>query len=211
MLARLAALVVRRRRSVLLAALIALVAAGAFGGGVASSLVGGGFDSESSESSRAQRLIEDTFHQSDPNLLLVVTAADGTVDSPISSAAGSELVAALAAEEDVQQVSSYWSLGNAPPLRSDGGDKALVLAHVAGDDDAATERAVEIVEDLRARGLDSGAVSFEAGGGTIINDRVSSTIEDDLRTAEMIALPITLILLLFVFGSVVAAALPLAV
>ena len=89
MLARLAALVVRRRRFVLLAALVALLAAGAYGGGVASNLSGGGFDSDSSESAQAQSLIEATFHQSDPNLLLVVTAADGDIDSASSTAAGS--------------------------------------------------------------------------------------------------------------------------
>jgi RND superfamily putative drug exporter len=211
MLARLAATVIRRRRFVLVAALLVLLLAGVYGGGVASNLTGGGFDSTSSESAKAKALIEDQFGQSDPNLLLVVTAADGDIDSPASAAAGAALVTALSEEADVQQVTSYWSLGNAPPLRSTGGDKALVLAHIGGDQDAATERAAEVVDALRGEQAGGAAVTFEPGGLTIINDRVGSTIEEDLRTAEMIALPITLLLLIFVFGSLVAAALPLVV
>jgi RND superfamily putative drug exporter len=211
MLARLAATVIHRRRFVLVAALLVLVLAGVYGGGVASNLTGGGFDSTSSESAKAKALIEDQFGQSDPNLLLVVTAADGDIDSPASAAAGAALVTSLSEEADVQQVTSYWSLGNAPPLRSTGGDKALVLAHIGGDQDAATERAAEVVDALRGAQAGGTAVTFEPGGLTIINDRVGSTIEEDLRTAEMIALPITLLLLIFVFGSLVAAALPLVV
>ena len=49
------------------------------------------------------------------------------------------------------QVVSYWSLGNAPPLRSDGGDKALVLARIDGDQDHVNELADDLTPRVHPR------------------------------------------------------------
>jgi RND superfamily putative drug exporter len=62
-------------------------------------------------------------------VVLVATAPDG-VDSPAAMAAGAELTAALAAFDGIETADSYWTLGQAPPLRSDGGDRALVLGRL---------------------------------------------------------------------------------
>lgn len=106
---------------------------------------------------------------------------------------------------------SYWSEGGAPPLRNDDGSRALVVARIAGDEDAVGER----IEELAPRyqrdgdGRDAGALDVEVGGSAQAFHEVGTTIEEDLLTAEMIALPITLVLLVLIFGSVVAATLPL--
>ena len=209
MLARLAPAVVRRPRVVLIAALLLLVAAGVYGGGVVSSLSGGGFEDPSSESTAAGDLLEETFGQGEPNLVLLAEAGAGSVDDPTATAAGQALTDRLAAEPGVEQAASYWSLGTAPPLRSTDGDTAMVLVRVGGEDDeAADERAVEIAEAVEG---DDGVLRVSAGGQSIVFDRVNTTIENDLARAEMIALPITLVLLVLVFGTLVAALLPLAV
>ena len=106
---------------------------------------------------------------------------------------------------------SYWTLGDPPPLRGHDGDNALVLAHVEGDETEAIERADALVDALDESGVGGDAVTVHAGGLAVVNAAVTHTIERDLRTAEMIAIPITLILLVWVFGSIVAALLPLAV
>ena len=132
MLARLASFVVRRRRLTLIGVLVLTIAAAVFGGGVAKNLIAGGFEPAGAESVRADDLVEDTFGQVQPNVVLVVTATDGDVTSDPSRAAGAEITDFVAGYEHVDLAVSFWSLGDPPPLRGRGGDRALVLAHVEG-------------------------------------------------------------------------------
>ena len=115
MLARLATFTVRRRRAILVTTLVLFLAAAVYGGNVATRLSSGGFDNPSSDSSQAQRLLDDRFHTGSPNLVLLVGAGGATVDAPRVAAAGRALTAKLAAEPGVADVASYWSLGNAAP------------------------------------------------------------------------------------------------
>src|SRR5690606_5978432 len=123
MLTRVAHLVIRRRKLVLIAAVVAFLGFGAWGGTVAEHMSSGGFDDPASESYKADDELEQAFGTATPNFLLVVTAADGTVDAPDVVAAGTALTERLAAEADLENVVSYWTLENAPPLKSDGGDR----------------------------------------------------------------------------------------
>ena len=210
MLTRLARLATTRSRGVLIAALLFVVLAGAFGGGVAENLTSGGFEDPATESARADEALADRFDTGVPNVVLVVTATgDGAgVDVPSVAAAGRALTDDLAAEEGVTDVVSYWSEGNAPPLRNDDGTRALVIARIEGDDDQVDERIGELAPLYEgARG--EGAIEVEVGGFAHVFHEVGATIEEDLLVAEMIALPVTLVLLVLIFGSVVAATLPL--
>ncbi len=208
MLERLGHLLVRRRRFVLLLSALTFVVAGALGGGVAEHLSSGGFDNEDAESFQAEQVLIDTFGAGTPNVVLVVTADSGDVNDPSVVAAGMALTEELAAEQDVVDVASYWSLQNAPPLASDEGDRALVLARIDLDDDAIDER----IEDLAPRyQRDSDGLDVQVTGFAEAFREVGTTIEEDLVRAETIALPITLLLLVLVFGSVVSASLPLMV
>jgi putative drug exporter of the RND superfamily len=208
---RLARLATRRTRGVLIAAVVFVALAGAVGGGVAENLTSGGFEDPSTESARADQVLADRFDTGVPNLLLLVTAPDGAdVDSPAVDRAGRALTAELSAESGVTDVVSYWSEGGAPPLRNDDGSRALVVARIAGDDDTVDERIEELAPRYRrSAGAEGSAVDVELGGFATVFHEVSDTIEADLLTAEMIALPITLVLLVLIFGSVVAATLPL--
>jgi RND superfamily putative drug exporter len=210
---RLARLATRRTRGVLIAAVVFVALAGSLGGGVAESLTSGGFEDPSTESARADEVLADRFGTGVPNLLLLVSAPDGAdVDSPAVDRAGRALTAELAAEAGVTDVVSYWSEGGAPPLRNDDGTRALVVARIEGDDDAVDERIEELAPRYRrSAGAEGSVVDVELGGFATVFHEVSDTIEADLLTAEMIALPITLVLLVLIFGSVVAATLPLLV
>ncbi|MEQ1786593.1 MAG: MMPL family transporter [Acidimicrobiales bacterium] len=208
MLATLARTVIRRRRLVLIAAVVVFAVAGAFGGGVADQLSSGGFDDPSSESFVADQALLDTFGTGTPNLVLLVTADEGgSVDDPAVAAAGLALTDELAAEAHLTNVVSYWSLGNAPPLRGRDGDRALVLARIEGDQNEVNHR-VEALADYQRAG---DGITVEMTGFAQVFSEVGATIEEDLVRAESIALPITLILLLLVFGTVVSASLPLAI
>jgi RND superfamily putative drug exporter len=216
MLTRFAHLATRRSRAVLVAALVFVAVAGALGGGVAENLTAGGFEDPSTESSRADEALAERFGTGVPNLLLLVTAEGGDVDAPEVADAGRALTAELAAEDAVGGVVSYWSEGGAPPLRSDDGRRALVIGRIEGSDDEVEERIEELGPRYQRGSSDdpggaSDAVTVEVGGFAQVFHEVGTTIEEDLVRAEMIALPITLVLLVIIFGSVVAATLPLIV
>jgi len=210
MLTRLAHLSVRRSWRVVIAAVLFVVVAGALGGGVAENLTSGGFEDPATESSRADDALAERFDTGVPNVILLVTATDGDVDAPEVAAAGQALTDELAAEAGVTDVLSYWSEGNAPPLRSEDGNRALVVARIEGDDDAVDERIEELGPAYQRAG-NGEPISVEVGGFAQVFHEVGTTIEEDLVTAEMIALPITLVLLVLIFGSLVAASLPLIV
>ncbi len=205
---RLGRFTVRRRRWILVAAVLGVVLAGALGGNVAAHLSSGGFDDPSSESSRGADTLQREFHTGSPNLVLLVTAKDGSVDAPTVAAEGGDLTSKLAAEAGVADVVSYWSLGNAPSLASTDGSQAMILARITGSDDTVRDRVKELAP---AYTIDDAALSVGVGGRAQVFNQVGSQVESDLQKAERISIPITLILLIVVFGSVVAAGLPLTI
>jgi putative drug exporter of the RND superfamily len=207
MLTRLGRFALRRRWAILAATLVAVALAGAFGGGAIGHLKTGGFDDPAAESVRAAATLRDTFGAGDPNLVLLVTAARGDVDDPAVARLGEDLTRRLAAEPDLAQVASYWSL-DAPSLRSEDGRQALVLGRVTGDEEALDERARQLTAAYTAEGPDA---SVQVGGQIQVFREVGEQVERDLVRAEGIALPVTLLLLVVVFASAVAGMLPLAV
>ena len=140
--------------------------------------------------------------------MLLVTAKSGTVDEPTATSAGRQLAQTLAAEPDVTDVVSYFEHRVAPSLRSEDAASGLVLAHIAGDEAQVTARSRHLIDTYAG---DRGAVTVLAGGPAGINHDVTNQVTRSLAIAEAIAVPLTLLLLLFAFGSLVSALLPLAV
>jgi len=208
MLRRLGNAIVRRRRWVLVATLLFVLLAGALGGNVASLLSSGGFDDPNAESTAADSALDRVFGSGTPNLVLLVTAKSGNVDDPEAAGFGARLTEQLANEEGVEQAVSYWTLGSPPPLKSNEGHQALVLARVSGTQDEILDTTERLAPDYR---ISNDVVTVDVGGQSAIFVEVGETIEGDLARAEAISFPVTLILLVLVFGSVVAAGLPLGV
>jgi RND superfamily putative drug exporter len=209
LLSRLAQTVVRHTRRTLVVSVLAVAVFAAVGGGVADRLSAGGFEDPKAESTMAENLVEERFGAATPNVVLLIAAKGGaSVDDPAVAAAGRALTDELAATEGVDRAVSYWSLGNAPPLRSEAGDKAIVLAHLSGTEDEVDDRITELSPQLTR---DEPTHTVAVGGFAEVFRQVGATIEKDLARAEATAIPITLLLLVVVFGSVVAAGLPLAI
>jgi RND superfamily putative drug exporter len=205
---RLGRFTVRRRRWILVFAVAFVGFAGAFGGSVAQRLSSGGFDDPSSQSSRAAAALNDTFHTGSPNLVLLVSGKQGTVDSPGVAARGAEITRDLAAEPGVADVTSYWSLGQAPALASTDRSQAIVLARITGSDDTVRDRVKRLSPTYT---ISDPTVSVQVGGRAEIFRQVGTQVEKDLQKAESISVPLTMLLLILVFGSVVAASLPLTI
>ena len=204
-------LIVRRRKTIVTLTMIGLVVAIGLGIGVFGQLSNGGFDDPDSESVAAADLLQDEFDTGGADLVAVVTAESGDVDDPVVAAAGASLTEALAAAPGTDDVASYWSLGAPPPLRSEDGTRALILLRFPGalDDPERTEHVEAILADYD--GLERDGVRVDLAGREAVFTAVGETIEGDLARAESIAIPLTLLLLLVVFGSAVAAGLPVLV
>ncbi|NEA85301.1 MMPL family transporter [Streptomyces sp. SID7958] len=207
MFERLAELAIRRSRLILVVAVASVALMGALGGGAFDKLLGGGFDDPASQSSRAAKAVDEKFG-GETNLILLVRTDRGSVDDPAAEQGGRALVADLKKEEGLTAVVSYWDTG-LPDLRSRDGREAMVLAHVEGDETQLRERAGKVIDAYAT--THEGGLSVRAGGGAAVGNDLSQQVVDDLLLAEAIAIPLTLVLLLFVFGSVVAALLPLAI
>lgn len=206
MLTRLAYFTVRRRYWVLILTVVFLVAAATFGTGAAGVLQTDGFDDPNSESVQAKQLLETHFGGGDPNVVLILTASGRNVDEANLVTQGSKIASQLDEITGVGQVVSYWSAGNSPSLRSESGDSALILARVSGDETFIEKQLLQIDEEIE--GI-NGDFTIMLGGREAVFADISQTIKSDLLRAELIAIPLTLILLLFVFRSLVAALLPL--
>ncbi|RSS83920.1 MMPL family transporter [Streptomyces sp. WAC06614] len=196
----------RPRLSLLLTLFVTALAVLA-GGGVADRLGSGGWEDPAARSTWAAEALEREFPASQPNLLLLVDAGPAGVDDPAVAAEAGRLAGRLAAEPGVVGVGSYWATG-LPGLRSEDGRQALITARVQGEEKTASRTLERIAP---AYGGTHGPVRVSLGGPVAVQREVTTTIQEDLLRAELIALPVTLVLLVLVFGSAVAALLPLGV
>ncbi|WP_227983298.1 MMPL family transporter [Nocardia spumae] len=209
MLSTVAAFATRHARAVLAACLLIGIVSIALGATAPAHLKTGGFSPPDTQSSRVSSFLGGEFPSAAPNVVLLIRAPGG-VESAAARTAGQRVVAQLHADHHVDAVQSYWQL--APDLRSalrsEDGTEALVLAHVEGDDTTAPQRAGELVDRI---GGDHDGVTVLAGGQAVALNQMSGQVVKDLIVTEAIAVPLTGLALIIVFGSVVAAAIPLAV
>lgn len=207
MFERIAELAIRRARLVLIAAVVAVVLMGALGAGAFGKLLGGGFDDPASQSSQASDVLDEKFG-GETNLVLLVRASDGRVDAPGAKRTGQALASDLKGEKKLDNVVSYWDADN-PNLRSKDGREAMVLARVEGKDAELEENAKAVIDEYRGTYKD--AFTVKAGGGAGVRYEMGPQTQKDLVLAEAIAVPLVLLLLLVVFGTVVSALLPLVI
>ncbi len=160
-----------------------------------------------SEATIAADDLKERFGVEDPNIILLVDAAGGKVDDQRSGPPGW-----LSPRNSPPPSTSGRSIRTGPPaspsLKSDDGSQALVLGGIAGDQNIVQHRIEEICPDFTVL---ERRHHRQVGGFAEIYRQMQENIESDLVKAESIAFPITLVLLILVFGSLVAAGLPLAI
>ncbi|SED59254.1 putative drug exporter of the RND superfamily [Streptomyces sp. 3213] len=198
--------VTARPRLSLLVALVLTALAVVAGSGVADRLGSGGWEDPTAQSTYATKALEREFPASQPNLLLLVDSGSASVDDPAVAAEAARLTARLTGDRGVTGVGSYWQT-KAPSLRAKDGHEALIAAHLTGDE-TTTDTLDRIAPALRGT---HGPVKVKVGGIVAVRHEMQTTIKEDLARAEMIALPVTLLLLVMVFGSATAALLPLGI
>jgi putative drug exporter of the RND superfamily len=208
-LQRIARLAIVAPRRIVAVAALGMVVAGIFGAPVAKSLSPSGFQDPNAESSKAAQLLTDRFAQGDVQLLIVVSTPDG-VASAEARQAGTEIIDQLRRSPHVASVTSPWT---APPsaaaqLVSKDGKSGLIVAGITGGESSEQTYAETLADQV---GHDRDGVSVRSGGVAMVNVQITNQLQRDLLLMESIAIPLSFIVLVWVFGGLLAAALPIAV
>ncbi len=189
--------------SVAFLALIAITLA--YGIGATSTLTTGGFEDPGSESAEAARVLEETFGQRSPDVVVMYSSASANYRDPAFRDRVRPVLERLAATPEVEDLASpYGSAG--PALVSRDGHAVLVTFALRGDPAQQQETYRRLEPTLRPTGLRT-----RMGGAVPSNDQAQGAAARDLERGEWIALPIVAVLLVIFFRGVVAAAVPLLV
>jgi RND superfamily putative drug exporter len=160
------------------------------------------------DSQQAQDLIEERLTGTQPaQEFVIVESATLTSDDPAFTAALARLTAELRSVDTVAAVAS--PLAGLPGLVSDDGHTALVVVTLAGDPDDAMETAEPVVAVVEAANGDPALRVTTMGYGSI-GGEFTTLAEETLQRGELLGIPIALVILVLVFGAVVAAGIPLA-
>ncbi|MBW0015236.1 MMPL family transporter [Mycobacterium sp.] len=208
MLQATARLAIAAPRRIIAAAVLVFIAAAVFGIPVAKSLSPGGFQDPNSESAHAIGVLADKFGQSGQQLLVLVTAPAGA-NSEQARKVGTELVDQLQHSPLVYNVSSPWT---APPpaaaeLISTDGKSGLVVVNLKGGENYAQKNAQTLADQFVH---DRDGVTVGAGGPAMQYAQINKQNQDDLVVMELIAIPLSFLVLIWVFGGLLAAGLPIA-
>ena len=207
---RIGNLVVRRSKLILFGFVSLVVLSSFWGFQAFGALKGGGYDNPNSDSTLVTELLQSEFGV-DPAEVLVLVDLPSDADEtdangfPVHFELVQELSADLLDIEGVDSVLNYYTLGSPPNLKSEDGKLIYLLVDLDNNVDQ-TPVVAEIVDDYT--GDYQGAQVHVSGFGAVTK-AINETIYEDIIRAEVVAVPIVVLLLIFVFGSLVAAGLPL--
>ncbi|MCB0922989.1 MAG: MMPL family transporter [Mycobacterium sp.] len=209
MLERIARLAVAAPGKVLMVAAALAVLLGIFGVPVADRLSPSGFQDPTAESSRAARLLTEKFGQGDVPLVIVVTAPD-RYDSPRTVVVVTGILDQLNKSGKVAAVTSAWTTPApaADALLSVDKKSGLIVTGIVGDESHQQAYTKELTDAIIG---DRNGVQVRAGGTAMVNLQVTEQSKRDLLVLEAIVVPVSFLVLIWVFGGLFAAALPVGV
>ncbi|GAA3392059.1 hypothetical protein GCM10020369_52320 [Cryptosporangium minutisporangium] len=204
MFERLGRTMVRRRWWVIGLAAAFVVFSGVWGTQVFGKLISGGFEDPASESSRADARAEAALGRDGTDVLVLYRSSGETVDDPAFQQAVTRTLADLPTGV-VTRTATYWTT-KSPALVSSDRQATYAVLTLAGDEEQRTKGLEEIEDELAVPGLET-----KVGGPTAVNRDINERVSADIARAETLSMPVLLILLVIIFGSLAAASLPLAV
>jgi RND superfamily putative drug exporter len=195
-----------RRRLILVVAAIVVVAAAVWGTRVFGALQSaGGFSAPGSQSQQESDLAARAFGRDTADVVVLYSSPRLTVHDAAFRASVTRTLATLPAAE-VRSAATYWSTRSPQFASADGHATYAVLELAGGTDSARTASFHAIGGRLSAPGL-----STQVGGQVPTFSAINKQVTSDIGRAEGISMPVLLILLLVIFGSLAAASLPLAI
>jgi RND superfamily putative drug exporter len=210
MFEKLGHLVVRRRKSMVAFFIIGILTAGTAGTMIFNRLDSGGYSDPNSDSYQVYDYLHNTLKIADPNIVVVLDSGDLPITDPTIATKAQLLEAEMAKVAGVTKVVSYWNTGGEKTLAATDGKAAYILVY--SDSEAFTPKSREM-GDYFQKNFDGkrDGLTIYSGGVGVVGNAISEKIENDLKIAEAISIPLTFILLVLVFGAMVASAMPLIV
>ena len=167
-------------------------------------LIQGGWVVPGSEEQQAAEVLTTRFGPTETTLLLIFEDPDGDAASPAFQATVRDSLADITDDPEVDRVVTYAD-APAPALLSEDGASTLAVVYLNKDVEAAVEDSARLADAVNA----PAGVEVQVTGVPQLYHEFNEKIEQDLVMAETISLPIALLILLAVFGTLVAAGLPL--
>ncbi|SDN25284.1 MMPL family transporter [Allokutzneria albata] len=199
-------LVHRQRWLVVATVLLIALLGGAWGSGVFDRLSQGGYDDPTSEAVQATKAVESTLGKPGGDFVAIYTVPQGsTVDDPNLGQRINSRLSTLP-KDKVSKVVSYWQLPN-PQFATPDKRRGVAVFTLAGAND---DEKLAAFDEVRGMIAVDGAQSTVTGYYAL-GKEINETSHNDLVRAELISLPVTLVLLVLFFGGLVAASLPVAI
>ena len=170
------------------------------------SLIQGGWVIDGSDEQRAAQLLADRFGEQATTMIVLYTDPDGDAASPEFQARVAESLEPMADHPLVDEISTYADSPVEMLLSVDGAKTLAIVTLTEAEEDA-----VEGAAELSGRIEPPAGVEVGITGIPQLYHEFNAEIERDLVQAEIISLPIALVILLAVFGTFVGAVLPLLV
>jgi len=194
--------VIRARWLMLAAGLVLAVAGAVWGSGVFASLTNGGFDDPASDSAKVQQIAARLGTQT-PDVVVLYSSRGATAGDPAFRGPVAAALHALERRREVAHVVSYYQGAGGLVSRDRHATYAEITLTAPGD---TGKRAA--YQSLRPA-LGVQGVRTQVGGLTAFNVVTDDLTKQDVTKGEMLAMPVVLVLLVFIFGGLVAAGMPL--
>ncbi|HEY7031055.1 MAG TPA: MMPL family transporter [Thermomicrobiales bacterium] len=185
----------------LVASIVLMVAVGG-------SLSSSGFANDHAESARVDRQLADEFGRGRTSIVFIFDAGR-PVSDPAVRAGVEAALAPLAHDQRVVQVLTTWSTGN-PRFVSNDGQSTYAVALLNASDDEAQKGLDGWRDDVAAAAKPAG-LTVTVAGDPAIGEEITTQVEKGIARAETATVPLTLLVQVVIFGSLVAAGLPLLV
>ena len=164
------------------------------------------------QSGQGTSAVEKAFPYHNSEEVLFQVRGTSAADAPLFAAAASDLIGrlrALTTVADIQSPISIAGAGVSPALRSADGRSMLVRFEVAGDSNEAQRNVDGPLAAVAATAAAYPQLRVEEFGSASANKALIKAYDGDFKRSEHTSLPVTLLILLIAFGSLVAAGVPL--
>ena len=201
--------IARRSKAIFLLSVALVLLFGTIGTQVFSRFDSGGYSDPSSDSAKVFDYLEETFGVKDPAVVMTLESKSGSVDDETTVAAATALENQIRSEVSADSVLSYWSAGRNPAFKSTDGTAAYIFVYLKSDDFTEIDSLGGYYQDKYEGEFQNQRI--RVAGGAIFANSINSRIQDDLKISEAISIPLTFIMLVLVFGALVASAMPLVI
>ncbi|MGC4746946.1 MMPL family transporter [Micromonospora sp. DT201] len=180
---------------------VAFVLVALIGGSATGLKTAGVADTGAGDSGRAAVIVDEAGFE-DPGVEnVLITARAGTLDQAAANAAAAKVIQVMQGQAEVAKVDQ--------PVPAPDNSALLVSVTMKGDPETATERIDPLLAQTDAVQKEFPALRVEMVGNATLSKALNETLIKDFQRAELISIPLTLIILIFAFGALIAAGVPL--